>query len=270
MTSRGRGRAVVAAVCFALGGTALLTWAFSVFTEDKSKKKPGYAPSSLPQTPESSGSDGALLADGGRDGEDERSPGSILAAEQLAGQGQEGPALVIENKAAVEPTIGDADLHDPSHQTEKPSATNSIQTAERPPEVENEISADFVNFLQNVPALDGKYSSPVGRTPITDAVILEQINAGPDSAAQSTSGPIEQRLSQLDTKITIYEERKPDTHEMVPEADGHSATAGIPLSVSSKSLETAVMYAPSHRPKSKTGRRLLYLYSFLGSHSWPA
>lgn len=233
-------RAVATAVCLALGGTALLTWAFSVFTEDKSKKRPGKAPTPVPQNFTPVRSESASLLGRDETSGDGCSVASVLTAEQLAGLGQEGPALIIENKAALEPPNGQA--------SGRQSPITDGAQKEQGPVLEAAVSPETANFFQNVPAFEDKYSSSLVRTPIADAIVSEQLNT-----TSSKPGPIEQQISQLDTKVTTYEERQPDTHEMVADGEGHVTSGHIPLSVSSKSLESAVMYAPSHKTKSKSG-----------------
>ena len=263
MPSSGRHRVVAATVCLALGGTALLTWAFSVFTEDKSKKRPGNAPSPLPPASTARGSRAGSLANGEEPTVGKQKPSSsVLAAEQLSGQGQEGPALVIENKAAVEPNKDGTGNVYPSYTNAKksdPATTADIHAAPLPIS-EDAIAGQPVNFFEHIPTLDDRYNTSKSKTPIADAVTSEQISAVPGNKSSSQPGPIEQRISQLDTKVTTYEEQLPATQEMA-DVEGHSTSGSVPLSVSSRSLETSVMYAPTSNKSSRsnTGNVLIFI-----------
>ncbi|XP_067932421.1 serine-rich adhesin for platelets-like isoform X2 [Watersipora subatra] len=242
-------RVVATAVCIALGGTALLTWAFSIFTEEKSKRRPSNAPSSLPQATGSPRPDTPGASD--RSAADKESVAS-LAAEQLAGQGQEGPALVIENTSAVESGKGTGTQSHPwynrsNEQSPPTTAANRSASPLGSNETPPQQSADF---FKNSPKFDEKYNSSLSKTPIADAVSEEHIGVV-ERKRSSSPRLVEQRISQLDTKVTTYEERQPVTQQISSEA-GENVKESIPASVSCKSLEKAVMYAPKHEARSRT------------------
>lgn len=274
--------AAAAAFCLALGGAAVITWAFSVFSEDK--KKPGSGKSLKAPT----GSNGSL-ADPARSGSStpvcrskEPSPAlseraGLLGNKAAAGYGprksdilpeglfypkdEKRPSMVFENKSATQSLNSLNSEREgypvyeklkPDYELEKLNAKpadgrNEGSSPFQSPE--DEISPTTVSLVQNAPKFDSVYNQSFSKTPVSDDVMSPDPDDFPLLRQADSKSLLVDRMSQVDTKINTFEEAEPASHEMLTTDD---LIPDMTTSVSSKSLQSATIRYPPP-PRSKPG-----------------
>lgn len=248
MPAGGRRGAVAAALCVALGSTALLTWAFSVFAEDKKKKPLTALPSAPHGSPSRRSLNGSDRISGDGQAEDKPTATENEAKLRPKKKDKDG-AVIIENKSVRQP--GDATLpyHYPTYnKVVGETKIEDVDTKTQPVNEDIVLPSTSSSFLQNVPKFDEKYNSSLSRTSIADTVAAENISAIPEGIPHPD---LERSVSQLDNKVTTYEEKEP-MHDVltVDEVEHYNSPVHIPASVSCKSLASSVRFAPSPQPKS--------------------
>lgn len=243
----------MAAVCLALGGTAVLTWAFSVFSEDKSKK-PLKKPKDEPNSKEEYGSGQSQLPGNGS----AEKNGSVIPAKcdmipeyfyRLSGD--KARPLVIENKAAS--TEPQAPLEHVTSEDNQPAGHEEVVKEAPAPAFYDKQTVPALsiytrtNLTEKVQHLDDAYNESLVKTPLADAVKENLVRASISDSIRSQSMSSYDGTSETDTKVTILEEQQIPVEEMrLPDI---AETEGMTTSVSCKSLETATRTAPPAKPK---------------------
>lgn len=269
----------VAALLFALGGTAVVTWAYSLFAEDKKKVSSPHS---------SNDSRNASLKDGEDKGKADRDKnenfhqrnGNIPIVTTLgfgykAGKcdfipeyfyktsGDKQKALVIENKSAKQRDDGSRAGQQVENGVKELPAVDDVMEEIREDEVAPQNAGVFTS--QKIPTssifpqtslnqrqsyLNDDYNSQLSKTSVSDLVTPDkpaQVSVSERSSVDSSplASPTSGVFSEQESKVTTLEEKQIAMEELVEPV----TTMSMATSVSSRSLKSAVMKPPPKKGK---------------------
>lgn len=269
----------VAALLFALGGTAVVTWAYSLFAEDKKKVS---SPHSSNDSHNASLKDGEDKGKAGRDKNENfhQRNGNIPIVNTLgfgykAGKcdfipeyfyktsGDKQNALVIENKSAKQRDDGSRAGQQVENGVKELPAVDDVMEEIREDEVAPQNAGVFTS--QKIPTssifpqtslnqrqsyLNDDYNSQLSKTSVSDLVTPDkpaQVSVSERSSVDSSplASPTSGVFSEQESKVTTLEEKQIAMEELVEPA----TTMSMATSVSSRSLKSAVMKPPPKKGK---------------------
>lgn len=255
--TRRHGVAAAAAICLAVGGSAALSWAFSVFSESKTKKssKPSEYPTYTSEVLENdvqpttakdvdsvpkNAQLGASVLPG-----PQPHPKCDFIPEFFYKTSAEKP-VIIEN-TAVSAENGQTNSPLVSKDKDEEGAGDSSSPQQNEFQKDDSPSRNVytqTRLSQRPIYLSDNYNRGLARSSLTESVRSQL--AGVTFTQPPPASPL------IDSRVNILETAEPALEEMKEER----APTGMVLSVSCRSLESAVMIAPSATRRPGTASQL--------------